>query len=499
MSRLRLATIGFSHETNTFSNVPTDYARFEELGVFRGVEVAREFGGSQATIAGFLAADEQLDVEVVPLFFAHAHPFGTITGEAFERISAEMLDLLRANAPWDGVLLALHGAAVSENHPDADGEILRRVRELVGPAVPIGVTYDMHANVSQGMVEQATVTTVYQTNPHLDARERAIECANLIIRTVRGEIRPVQALEMPPLLVNILKQFTGEEPMRGLVEAAQVVRARAGILSTSVVEGYPYADVAEMGMSFLAVADGDPAAARTAARSLADSAWQRRADLQGQAPSPAMALRRAAAAPRGPVVLMDVGDNIGGGSPADSTILLAEARRLGLPSLLQTLCDPQAVQACVRAGVGAQVTLAVGAKTDDRHGQPITVSGSVRIISDGRFEDPRPTHGGYRFFDGGPTVRLDTTEGYTLVLTSKRVGNTSIQQMYSLGIRPEEYQVVVAKGVISPRPAYGPIASEVILVDTPGVTAADLTTFRYQRRRRPLYPFESETTYVTAR
>jgi microcystin degradation protein MlrC len=283
--------------------------------------------------------------------------------------------------------------------------------------------------------------------------------------------------------------------MHGLVEAAKSVRGRPGILSASVVEGYPYADVPEMGMSFLAVADGDPHAARAAARTLGDFAWQRRAELQGQAASPTAALQRAIAARSGPVVLMDVGDNIGGGSPADSTILLAEARRLGVRSLLQTLCDPEGVQACIAAGVGARVTLAVGGKTDERHGQPVTVSGCVRTISDGRFEDPRPTHGGFRFFDGGPTVRLDTTDGYTLVLTTKRVGNTSIQQMYALGIRPEDYQVVVAKGVISPRPAYAPIASEIILVDTPGVTAADLSTFHYRQRRRPLYPFEPEASY----
>ncbi|MDQ3809099.1 MAG: M81 family metallopeptidase [Chloroflexota bacterium] len=492
---MRLAALGMSHETNTFSTVPTDYGLFESAGICRGEEVRRQFGTSQATMAGFLAAGERSGVNVVPLFFANAHPFGTITRDAFERLGGEMLELLRANGPWDGVLLALHGAAVSQDYPDADGEILRRIRELVGPNIPIGAAHDMHANLSRQMVEQASVTTVYQTNPHLDARERALECADLIIRTVQGDIHPVQALEMPPLLVNILKQFTGEEPMRGLVEAGKAARSRPGILSTSVVEGYPYADVPEMGMSFLAVADGDAALARTTARTLADAAWQRRADLQGDAPSPEAALRHAAAAPKGPVVLMDVGDNIGGGSPADSTILLAEARRLGVRSFLQTLCDPEAVRCCVTAGVGNNVTLAVGAKTDSRHGQPVTVSGCVRTISDGRFEDPRPTHGGFRFFDGGPTVRLDTTDGHTLVLTTKRVGNTSIQQMYALGIRPEDYQVVVAKGVISPRPAYAPIASEIVLVDTPGVTTANLSNFKYHRRRRPLYPFEPDARY----
>ncbi len=161
---------------------------------------------------------------------------------------------------------------------------------------------------------------------------------------------------------------------------------------------------------------------------------------------------------------------------------------------LQTLYDPAAVQACVAAGVET-LSLAVGAKTDDMHGRPVSVTGRVRLLADGKFEDPRPTHGGQRFFNAGTSAVLETTDGHTLVLTSRRLGNTSIEQMYSLGIWPERYGVVVAKGVVSPRPAYEPIAAEIILVNTPGVTTADLGFFTYRHRRRPLYPFEPEATY----
>ncbi|HLH74585.1 MAG TPA: MlrC C-terminal domain-containing protein, partial [Chloroflexota bacterium] len=273
------------------------------------------------------------------------------------------------------------------------------------------------------------------------------------------------------------------------------VLARPGILTAGVAEGYPYADVPEMGMSFLAVHDGDPTAARDAARWLARRAWERRADFVGEVPSPSEALKMAANAPKGPVVLMDVGDNIGGGSPADSTILLAEAKRQGVRRYLQTLYDPEAVATCVAAGVGADLTLRVGAKTDRLHGEPVEVTGHVRLISDGRFEERRPIHGGGRYFNGGTTVVLETADEHTLVLTSRRIGNTSIEQMYSLGIRPEEKQVVVAKGVVSPRPAYEPIAAQIILVNTPGVTTADLSFFAYHHRRRPLFPFEPEARY----
>ena len=494
--QMRLATLGLSHETNTFARLPATYERFADDGILRGDEIVRVYGNSHATLAGYLEAGQAPGVEVVPLLFTKTNPIGTITSDTFDRIVGEMLELLEQRGPWDGVLLALHGAAVSEQYPDADGEIAARVRALVGPDVPVGLSVDMHANISRKMVDNVTATVVYRTNPHLDPRPRARECAEIIIRAVRGEIRPVQALEMPPLVINIVKQFTGEEPMRSLVADVEDVLQRPGMLTASVAEGYPYADVAEMGMSFLAVHDGDASAASEAARWLADRAWQQRAEFVGNTPSAEQALRMAVSAARGPVVLMDVGDNIGGGSPADSTVLLAEAKRLGVRRYLQTLFDPEAVAACVSAGVGSTVTLPVGAKTDSMHGRPVQVTGRVRVISDGRFEEPTPTHGGFRHFDGGTTVVLDTSDDHTLVLTSRLVGNTSIQQMYSTGVRPETYQVVVAKGVVSPRPAYEPIASEIVLVNTPGVTSSDLSQFDYHRRRRPLYPFEPDATYA---
>jgi microcystin degradation protein MlrC len=487
--------LGFLHETNTFSPVPADYAAFADGGILRGDEIAREHRNARSSLTGFLEASERFGFELVPLLFATTGPIGTITKDAFDRIVGEIVQLLRANGPWDGVLMANHGAGVSEEFPDVDGEVAARVRATVGPDVPIGQALDLHGNITQNCIENVTATTFYRTNPHLDARERALECAEIVVRTVRGEVHPVQALETPPLVINILKQFTGEEPMASLMRDCEELIRRPGILSASVIHGYPYADVPQMGASFLVVADGDRNLARESARWLARRAWDRRAEFQGDAPSPTEALRIALAEPRGPVVLMDVGDNIGGGSSADSTVLLAEARRLGARRYLQTLFDPEAVQACVMAGVGTTLTLRVGAKTDRYHGSPVEITGRVRLISDGKWEETRPTHGGWRFYDGGTTAVFETEDDYTIVLTSKRVGNTSIQQMYSLGIRPEDKQIVVAKGVQSPRPAYQPIASRVILVNTPGLTTADLSFFDYRRRRRPLYPFEQDATY----
>ncbi len=498
---MRFAILGISHETNTFSPVPADYAAFEAVGILRGQEIVDQFSGSEATAEGFLQAARELGFEGVPLIHARTGPIGTITKDAFDRIVGEMIDMLRENGPWDGVLLANHGAAVSEEFPDVDGEVSRRVRELVGPDVPVGIAVDMHANVSQEMVRETTAVTVYRSNPHLDARERAWECAEIIFRAAKGEILPVQWLEMPPMYINIVKQFTGEEPMKSLVADSLEAQEAPGIISTSVAEGYPYADVEEMGLSFLAIADGDLDLARQKAVWMAERAWERRAEMHIHVPSIREALEMAgshadANPDSGPVVLMDVGDNIGGGSSADSTHILEVAQRMGVRNCLQSLYDPESVQRCVEAGVGEEVSLKVGAKTDDLHGKPVAVAGRVTRLSDGKYEDTRPTHGGYRFFDGGTSAVLETTDGHTLLLTSKRDGNTSREQMYSVGIWPERYRIVVAKGVVSPRPAYQPIASRIILVNTPGVTTADMTTFTYHRRRKPLYPFEMDAAYT---
>ncbi|HET8678947.1 MAG TPA: M81 family metallopeptidase [bacterium] len=492
---IRLAALGMSHETNTFVSAQTDYTAFEHTGILHADEIVGAFKDAHSTMAGYLDAGDGPGVQITPLIFAHATPSGLITRDGFARIADEMIRLLRDHGPWDGVLLAQHGAAVSEEYPDADGEIVSRVRSLVGDHTPVGLSLDMHANVSPKMVENATITVLYRTNPHVDPRLRARECAELVVRTIRGEIRPVQRLETPPVVINILQQHTGSEPMRGIMQDLEEVLRQPGMLSASVAMGYPYADVPEMGMAFLAIHDGDPTAASGAARQMARRAWDKRSHFRGDAPAPNEALRLADDAPAHPVVLMDVGDNVGGGGPGDSTILLTAAKRLRVHGLLYILHDPEAVAACVSAGVRRHITLRVGAKTDGQHGEPVEVTGTVRMIADGRFEERAPRHGGHRFFDAGLTAVLETTDDHTIVLTSKRTMPTSLQQLYSVGIRPEAKRVIVAKGVVAPRAAYEPIAAQIVLVNTPGVTSSDLSGFAYVRRRRPLYPFEPDAVY----
>lgn len=493
---MRLALVGFGHEANTFAASAATLDAWRRAGILEGEEIRERHERSESILAGYFGyAAEDPAVDLVPLAYSWITPTGASTAEAFDHLTGLMLARLREQGPWDGVLLPQHGAAVAEGHPDADGEFMERVRGVVGPGVPIGVTLDLHANVSRRMVDHADVITVYQTNPHVDAREQGLACARLLGRTIRGEIRPAMALAELPLAAGILRMGTDDEPMRGLLATAREHERRPDVLSVSLVEGFPYADVAEMGMSVVAVTDADTALAVEVARSVAAATWERRADFAGFAPGPEEALRRAAAADGAPVVVLDMGDNVGGGSPGDSTHLLHAARRLGVTGVANCVYDPAVALACAAAGVGARVDLSVGGKVDDRHGRPFPIQGEVIAVTDGRFDDPSATHGGARAFDLGTSAGVRTDDGFLLALHSRPEGTWSRLQFSTLGIEPADVPIVVAKGVHAPRAAFEPIASALIWADTPGSTSIDLSAFPFRRRRRPMFPFEPEARF----
>ena len=486
---LRIGVAGFLHESNTFLGVPTEYADFVSASFTRGSAVLDRWTSANHELGGFLdVLAHEAGVEIIPLLATFAIPSGTVSAAAFERISSELVEELQNSSPLDGLLLALHGATVSADHADADGELLRRVLQAAGPRMPIVTTLDLHANVSPEMIALATATVAYRTNPHLDQRERGQEAAKLLLRTLRGEIHPVQALETPPMLIQISKQYTSAEPASLLYDDLEQVLTWPGILSASVAMGFYYADVAEVGASFFAVADHDRLLARRAARFMAQRAWDRRAELTGSLPGPVQAVADAIGSPRGPVVLMDVGDNVGAGSSADSTVLFGEVLRQGGRDALVILYAPDAVAACLSKVPGQNVRIAAGSPS-------VTIEGVLRTISGGHFIERQIRHGGWGVYDQGPTVVIETKAGHSVVLTSRRMAPMSLEQVISLGIRPERKRILIVKGVIAPRAAYEPIAAEIVLVDTPGVTSDDPRRFHYANRRRPLYPLEADARY----
>lgn len=488
--RFRVAVLGFSHESNTFAPVKADRTIWEQEGILEGDEIRRRAGGADSTVGGFLALEnEASDVQMVPLLYSRVTPRGTITREAYESVTDRAIELLQEEGPWDAVLLAQHGAAVAEGYPDADGAFISRVRSVIGHIARLGVAVDMHANVSERMTRDCDVLTAYQTNPHVDAAERAHLCARLIVDALRGGIRPLSTLVRIPLALNILRQGTEDEPMRRLLALARAEEAGRGILSVNLVEGFPYADVPEMGMSVVVVTDGDRALGQTVGRTVANAVWASRHDLRGDGSSPADALLDASERP-GLVVICDTGDNVWGGSPGDSTHLLHEARRLDIGNVGVALADPVAARIASEAGIGQSIRMVVGGRTDDRHGAPFPIEGTVTAISDGVFEDVTPTHGGYRYFDLGVSAAVTTVDGFRMVLHSHPVSTVSRAQFTTLGIDPGDLSVLLAKGVHSPRAGFAGIASAFLWANTAGCTSAAIDGFVYQHRARPMYPFE---------
>jgi microcystin degradation protein MlrC len=377
---------------------------------------------------------------------------------------------------------------VAVSYPDADGEILARLRRAVRPDLPIGVTLDLHGNISQQLVDHCDFAVAYKTNPHVDQRECGLKAAKLMARRVRGEIRPCMALAKPPLIVNIMAQDTHEEPMRYLMDEARHLEFRPGILTASLLPGFAYADVPQMGPSILVVSDNDADRARREADQLGAAVWAMRDRLTPRLPEPVVAVAQALKAERTPVLLIDTGDNVGGGSSADGTVLLAELLRQGATDAVVCLYAPEEVRVCLKAGIGAVVALSVGGKVDRKHGDPVAVTGTVRVLHDGTYVEPEVRHGGKRVNHMGTTALVEIIGRNLLVLSSQRHPPFSLGQLTCLGIQPRCQRILVVKAAIAYKAAYAAIACTIIPVDTPGTTAVNPARFHYEHIRRPLYP-----------
>ncbi len=486
---MRVAIAELSHETNVFSSVPTDLAAFERSGIYRGTEVVEALRGTATTIAGFLDAAERQGFTVLPVFAVWATPSGMVTREAFEVLVGELVATLERMAPLDGVLLSLHGAMVAEHALDADGELLRRVRAVVGPDTPVVAVLDLHANISATMVEAADLLLGYDTYPHVDQRERGREAGELLVRLIQREIRPAKALVKPPMLPTSQNMTTDRDPMRALIARAHEFEALPGVLNVTVAGGFPPADVPEAGLSVLVTTDGDPGLAQALAEELARLAWERREGFLGGVSSWEEAAQAIREIRSGPLVLVDIADNPWTGGPGDSAELLRFLLTNGVrEAALALIRDPEAVAACLAAGVGQRVELELGGKTDRLHGPPLPVRGYVRLLSDGRYRNRGPMHAGI-VVDLGRTAVL-VCDGVEVLVTERAESPIDLNVFRSHGIEPTERRVIALKGKGHFRAAFEPIAERVVLVEGPGITGSDLTRLPFRRIRRPIWPLD---------
>ncbi|SVC93581.1 uncharacterized protein METZ01_LOCUS346435, partial [marine metagenome] len=290
--------------------------------------------------------------------------------------------------------------------------------------------------------------------------------------------------------INIERQGTTLWPCLPLYALANRQLERQGVLSNSIVLGFPYADVEEMGSTAIAVTDGDAELAQELADEMAAYMVEHRAEFVGEYITVEEAVERAVGSGEGPICLLDMGDNVGGGSSADSTLIAHEIHRRGDTTAFVCLYDRVSQERARQAGVGAKLELSMGGTTDDRHGEPLETAVTVKSLHDGKYEESEVRHGGYSHFDMGPTAVVTTATGLTISLTTLRAVPVSLGIVTSVGVEPADFQILVAKGVHAPVAAFEPVCAALIRVNTGGVTAADMRTFEYEHRRRPMYPFE---------
>ncbi|MDR7480785.1 MAG: M81 family metallopeptidase [Armatimonadota bacterium] len=486
---MRVAVGGLWHETNTFSATPT---RLEDFQLLQGDAIVEALAGTGTPIGGFLDAARARGLTVAPTLFASALPSGTVAAQAYAHLLGRLVSGLREARP-DAILLDLHGAMVAEGVDDVEGDVLLTIRQELG-GLPVGCVMDFHANISAECVELADLLVGYDTYPHVDPYERGIEVATLLARLLAGEIRPVRAHAQPPLLTVPQAQATDRAPMRDLIRLAHTAERRPGVLTVTVAAGFPYADVPFAGLSVVATADGDPGLAGAVAEEVAAAAWTARREflIRNVPPDEAVAsaLDLARSGGRGPVVLVDVADNVGGGGPGDGTILLDALLRARAEGAVVTVTDPEVVAAARRAGEGAIISAEVGGKTDERHGPPVPVRGTVVRVARANFTYRGSYMTGRRVTGGWAAVLA--VDGLRLVIRERRVMPFDQEELRVLGIDPVSAAILVVKSAIAWRAAYGSIARAAIEVDTPGVCTANLRTLPYRRVRRPVAPLDDE-------
>ena len=488
----RLLLVHVAHETNTFSRLKTDLPAFGRRYLHVGDEaVAKAMRGTRSEMGGFLDAAAEYGWQVRHPISAAATPSGTVTAEAWAALTQPVMEAL--DESFDGILIAFHGAMVAEGADDAEGELLARIRAKVGTRLPIAITLDLHANVTDAMCRHADIVVAYRTYPHIDQYERAQQAARLMKRTLDGEIRPHAVIARRATLLGFDGgKTTVEGVMTEALRRADAYEQEPGILVVSVHAGFTRSNIEDAGPSVAVTHDGQPERARAIAESLMDYCWDNRftSSTQRTTVGEAVSIARRPDGSGRPLVLADYTDNPGGGGYGDATNLLRGLLAAGVEDVaVCPVTDPEAVEACRAAGVGATVELLIGGKIDPEFGgPPLQVTGVVRHLGTGAFTFEGPMWKGLRSTMGDTAVLQ--VGGMEIVLAASRFQTIDRQHFLSVGIDPTKKNVLVVKSAQHFRATFGPMARRVLTVDTGALTTPELNRFDFSRIRRPIWPLD---------
>ena len=464
----RVLTFSFRHETNSFCPAPADMqayrVRLFEVGEQAVKKSQRGLGTEMGAFLDVFEARE--DMEIVPVLALNATPSGPVTAEVYDFVTNEVTKTLREQGPFDAVLAGLHGAMVAEGHPDGEGDLLEAIRQIVGPGVPIMAALDLHANVTEKMAKCADALVPYEEYPHIDDYDTGVVTARMMEETLDGKLKPVMAYRAIPFLLPLFP--TAEPQMRRLYDLAHRLQERPGARCVRFSHGFFPADIANMGMAVMAIADADQALADSLAEEMAAAIEAAIPTLTQKYPTLDEALDRALLPGQGPVVLADSSDNPGAGGLGDTTHILRRILERGITgAAVATICDPAAVKACIAAGVGSTVELHLGGWSDPTYsGGPLCVSAYVKLLSDGNYVfKGKMAHGTLAIH--GPTAVVEIA-GNVVLVTSLPKQPLDLEVFRAHGITPEEQKILVTKSSVHYRADFGKIAREMITLSLPG-------------------------------
>lgn len=494
MARRKFVIGMMMHETNTFSPLVTDLAAFRRTAAMAGPAAIAELEGTNSSAGGFIRIAREAGAEFSMPMAASANPSGPVVKETYETMVGAIVGEVAKGC--DAVLLALHGAMVAEHFDDGEGELLRRLRVLA-PGIPIAVALDFHAHITDVMVNNCTLMTGYRTYPHIDTADTALRAGRSLIRALDGEVEPRMVWGWRPMMTSTLEHTPSRPPMKPIMDAAIAAETSGAVLNASVFGGFPHADIPHLCLSAVIVCDGRTIEGERLRNQLLDAAWEEREKFLYRGEGLASQVARAKTLPAGdgPVVLVDHGDNTASGGTQDVMSVIAEAMAQGLEDVVAgPVCDPDSVVRMIAAGVGAEVTLSLGGKVDmpaiGLKGEPLAVTGKVRTITDGEFIVTGPMGTGMRARLGRTAV-LDTGK-MLIVVSEQRSEPYDLGVFTHCGIDPRRKRYVLIKSRQHFRAGFEPIAGHIVMCDGAGCTSSDMSQFRFERRRKPLYPFEPD-------
>ena len=482
---MRVFTGGIATETNTFAPMPTGMATFRDRGYYpAGTHPDQMFYFAGPLWALRLRAKDKGGLEVVEGMVAGAQPSGTTTRACYEALREELLADLRAALPVEMVLLGLHGAMVADGYDDCEGDLLQKVRAIVGPGVVVGAELDPHCHLTPAMVESADLLIAYKEYPHTDVLERALELVDLGAAIVGKRVRPVAAMVDCEMIATV---HTSREPARSFVDRLQALEGKDGVLSISIAHGFGWGDVPEMGTKVLVYTDGDEAKAKALARRLADELIGMRDRLAPPNPSIDAALDEALGVDGGPVVISDGADNPGGGAASDATFFLRRIVERGLRDVaIGPFWDPLAARIAIEAGEGARLALRIGGKVSPLSGDPLDLECTVKAI---RLEHVQSGLSNTRVEMGASA--LVEASGVEILLCSLRNQAMGTDLFTGIGCDLATKKIVVVKSSQHFHASYSKIAARVIYAAAPGAVTLDLRTLPYRKVRRPKWPLEA--------